>query len=517
MRYVGSGDTEPAELLPISVLNGGGLYFDQFFSGPDLPYAYRRVNGRVVSGYPIAAGLANVPAYAAAKAVGMDLMANRYRLSLVTSATLAALSVLFLFLALKRLVDARTALLFTSVYALGTCVWSVASRGLWQHAPSLCFLTAAIWLFLSDEDRSVGLSGLFFALAVVSRTTNVLLAVPAAGYVLARRRRAFPLFAGLALLPAAAVVAYSKVYLGNLLAFGQIYSPGGFTGKFLPGIVGVLFSPSRGLFVFSPVLVAGLAGAALLFERGADVRLRVLAFGTAALIVLFGCWAMWWGGTTFGYRLILEAVPVLAILSAFAWKRWIARRRSLRAAFLVLLGFSVYVQVLGAYLYPSSLAPDVDFEPAALWRVRESDPVLLSRKLFSGERAPLPVSMPSVWWNPDRNDDTIPGWIDGSPGGTLVKGPLSVSGWAKSRTGEVDVRIVLDDGRVVVPDRFPRPDVARVLPELGDASRTGFRALVEPRDPVAAERRLAIELKDASGRVRRIGPIRFRWQQTSIR
>jgi hypothetical protein len=60
MRYVGSGDTEPAELLPISLLTEGNLDFNEFVpGGGDLPYAYRRVGGRVVSSYPIMAGLLN--------------------------------------------------------------------------------------------------------------------------------------------------------------------------------------------------------------------------------------------------------------------------------------------------------------------------------------------------------------------------------------------------------------------------------------------------------------------------
>jgi hypothetical protein len=44
-RYVGSGDTEPAELLPISLLSRGSLDFNEFVSGRDLPYPYRRIGG----------------------------------------------------------------------------------------------------------------------------------------------------------------------------------------------------------------------------------------------------------------------------------------------------------------------------------------------------------------------------------------------------------------------------------------------------------------------------------------
>src|ERR1700674_2129113 len=150
--YRGSGDTEPAELLPISILEGGRLDFDRFYSDrPDLPYAYRRVQGRVVSAYPIVAGIANVPTFAVARLFGVDLYARRHFLSHVTADLLASASVAFLFLALRKICDCdRQAFFFSLVYAFATEVWSVGSRGLWQHGPSLFFLCASLWLLLHD-------------------------------------------------------------------------------------------------------------------------------------------------------------------------------------------------------------------------------------------------------------------------------------------------------------------------------------------------------------------------------
>lgn len=100
LRYVGSGDTEPAELLPISLLTEGNLDFNEFVPGPDVPYAYVRIGGRVVSSYPIMAGLLNVPVYATARVFGVDLYSQRFRLSMITASVICAFSVLFLFLAL---------------------------------------------------------------------------------------------------------------------------------------------------------------------------------------------------------------------------------------------------------------------------------------------------------------------------------------------------------------------------------------------------------------------------------
>ncbi len=462
------------------------------------------------------AGLLNVPVYAAARSLGVDLRSHVYALSMITASLAASLSVLFLYLALLRVcASPGQAFFFALVYAFGTCVWSVASRGLWQHTPSLLFLCAAFWLLFEEDPRRIALAGLMLGLAVVSRPTDVLLAAPAAGYVLFRRRRAFPLFAALALLPAALLTFYSWSYLGEPLAFGQAYRPGGFSRHFLAGLAGLLVSPSRGLFVFSPVLLAALAGGVLAWRQKAQEALRFLSAGALLLLALYACWGTWWGGSGFGYRLILEIVPVLILLLPLAWNRWIRGSPLSRSMFFVLLGFSIYAQFLGAYVYPSAFGENLDLETARLWDVRDSELVLCTRKLLHPGR-PRPardLAVPTVWWSPEENDESVPGWLDASPGGRSVRGPLEISGWAKSSLGEVDVRVVLDDGRVAAPERVARPDVARAVPELGDTSRAGFRTILLPRDAAPADHAVAVEFRDPRGAVRRLGPIRFRWSR----
>ncbi|MGH9399478.1 MAG: hypothetical protein ACRD00_03855, partial [Thermoanaerobaculia bacterium] len=85
-------------------------------------------------------------------------------------------------------------------------------------------------------------------------------------------------------------------------------------------------------------------------------------------------------------------------------------------------------------------------------------------------------------------------------------------GWARSAKGDVDVRVVLDT-RVFEPERYARPDVARVLPRLGDTSRAGFRITLDLSASEPGEHQVAVELKDPAGAVRRLGPMRFRWRR----
>jgi hypothetical protein len=213
-RYIGSGDTVPAELLPISLLENHGFDFREFVAG-DLPYWFRLVRGRVVSNYPVLPGILNLPVYTAARLARVDLYTHRFLFSMLTSSGIAALSVLFLYLALKRVCRSeKEALFFALVYAFGTTAWSVASRGLFQHGPSVLFLSIALWA-LYRGGGSVPIAGLALSLAVINRPTNILIALPLALYVLRYERRRFPAFMALAL-PAALFHAwYANAYWGS--------------------------------------------------------------------------------------------------------------------------------------------------------------------------------------------------------------------------------------------------------------------------------------------------------------
>lgn len=512
-RYEGGGDSVPAELLPISILTDGDLDFNEFVSKEkDLPYWFRSVNGRVVSAFPIMAGLLNLPMYFGARLLGMDIYVRREVLSLLTASGLAALSVLFVFLCLRQLGHSRgQALFFAWVYAFATCVWSVASRVLLQHTPSLFFLTGAISLLLCQNQAKRATSGALLSLAVLSRPTNVFVVAPLALFAWRRQPKNAPGLLVSALLPVLPFILYFWLYLGTPLSLGQPFPSFGFSGNPFVGLAGLLVNPSHGLLIFTPIFLFSVVGTWIACRRPDRSIYPYLAAGAVLQILVYSRWSGWWGGPGFGYRYLLEAVPGLILLVALAWSELLQKSIRWRTVFLVLLGFSAYVQFLGAFVYPSEFSGNLDLELGRLWDVRESELVLCTKKLF-GKSSPRPPveEIARVWWTPEKDDDTIPGWLDSSPGGKLVQGPLEITGWAKSVSGDVDVRVVLDN-RIGVPERFPRPDVARVVPELGDTSRAGFRATFQPPTGAPSDHRFVVEFRDSRGGVRRLGPVRFQW------
>ena len=389
LRYVGSGDTQPAELLPISILASGNLDFDEFVRpGEPLPYWFHRVGPHVVSNYPILPGLLNVPAYAAAEALGVPLFVRRELLSLLTASAVAAFSVLFVYLALLELGSSRAAAAgLAFAYAFGTGIWSVACRGLWQHGPAALFLSAALWAVCRRDGRGRGLvcAGASLALAVLCRPSTLLLAVPLAAVAAWRRPKSLLFLALGAAVPAGLHVWYCAAYLGTPWSSG-FWNPfpevSNFSGRPLAGLAGLLISPSRGLLVFSPFFLFAIPG----FFRGIrSKRQRPLALaiaaGIAGTIGLYSFWTTWWGGHSFGYRFLIELAPFLTVLVAFWWEG--GPSPPARAVFFALLAWSVYAQFLGATMQPSGFNEILDRDPGVLWSLRDSEIAISTRKLMT--------------------------------------------------------------------------------------------------------------------------------------
>jgi hypothetical protein len=155
--------------------------------------------------------------------------------------------------------------------------------------------------------------------------------------------------------------AFEHSWLGPAANFRQI--------PLFEGLYGVLFSPARGLFVFTPVALFAVAGAVLAFRRR-DWLTTATAAGAVLVVVLVAKWFMWWGGHCWGPRLLADALPLICFLfhplaALFAQRRWLA------ALFFLLAAISCGVQVLGAFRYDgrwdARYGTDLRYEAVVEW------------------------------------------------------------------------------------------------------------------------------------------------------
>ncbi|MFN8533114.1 MAG: hypothetical protein U0556_06175 [Dehalococcoidia bacterium] len=392
-------DSRWTVFLAQSLLREGDFDLDEYrdiIAAQDF-YFVESADGRLVSAYPVAISLLAAPFVALVDPLvgtvipvsdrllvrGDQLVARYWTIEALIASAWVALAAVFVYLAARERTTTTLAMTTTTAFAFGTSAWSSASRGLWGHAPSLLFISLAIWLLLIAPRRPAlaGWAGLPLGMAVATRPQDWIAALVLALYVALRYRRSLPGY----LLSLAIGVAPAIAY--TFWLYGRPYAPYSsplqlFTaGNALVAVAGVLISPSRGLFVYSPILVLSIVG--LVWRvRG---RTATLLDGAFAMIVLLHglmivSFVNWWGGHSFGPRLFTDILPFLMVFLADgleALRRLPAAPRVTASAGVgLLLATSIFVHYLGANNYAvnfwSGEPVSVDVDRSRLWSIRDS-------------------------------------------------------------------------------------------------------------------------------------------------
>ena len=382
LRANASVDTIPASLLPFNILSGQGLYFDQFidyYGHIWQPIAFFSAHGgHYVSIYPIVAPLLLTPLYALPYAalsllhVPVDLNDPIFRLAVMgmeklSASLIVSLSGVFVFLALRELVEARAAAAAALIYGLATCTWPISSQALWQHGPSELLLSMIIFLAIlcarkGATGRRVACLGLLAGLYVFNRPSDSLLLVPLLVYILGLGDRRIAYFAGAGALAALPFAAYNLYFFGNFLGgFNRMSSMLSLSGIPL-GSLGLLVSPNRGLLIYSPVVLLAIPGLIYVSKiEDKEIRRFLYAGAVAALatVLLYGSFSDWHGGGCFGPRYLTAIMPFTAVLIGLCLGRFSGPGKINAKTALVLLviallvAYSVLIQAIGAFCYPN--------------------------------------------------------------------------------------------------------------------------------------------------------------------
>jgi dolichyl-phosphate-mannose-protein mannosyltransferase len=402
VREISSQDTVPNRVLPYEVIVHGRLDLDWWFrewpADAPLPFWIQRIGPHFRSSYPLAPALLAIPVYAAPALLGAGnswVVLNA--LSKLTSALLAALSVAFVYLAARELcrrerIGEGAALATAAVYAVATPTWAVTSQGLWGHAPAQLGLAVSLWALLRHEGTRGRLvvAGVAAGVMVASRPSAGLVAMVIAAYAVLSRGRAGLFCAGALGAVLAIVAAHNLAVFGSLQGgYAELHRThaehhgvaSAWGGSIGAGLAGALVSPSRGLFVYAPVLLFPVAGLAVWLVRRRGGVLTCAALATAVGVGTIAQFSVWWGGHSFGPRLLVDVLPAMVLGLVPVWPT-IRRRPVTRGLFVVAFAVSVLVEVVGAFYFPSPRAvdwdtspQDVDFAHGRLWDWR--DPQLL--------------------------------------------------------------------------------------------------------------------------------------------
>ena len=409
-KTLSSGDTYATRLLPLSLLREANLDLDEFPSlrfqdypnGPEVPEWIQRGPHHWVANYPIGAALLALPVYLPAALGGVDPESPAIAESEKLAASLiVALAAVVMLLTLRRLTSPGLALLFAGFFALGTSNLSVSSQALWQHGPGQLGLACALYCLVRGRStgggagRWIALAGLPLAFSVFARPTNSIMAAALALYVLSAHATRLLGFVGATLPVVAFQLWYNVVYFADpLRTQWSPTDPRIWRTPLAEGLAGTLFSPARGLFVYSPACFVAAVGFARSWTPGGDWLIRTLSLGTVATVLMCAKWSAWWGGHTYGPRLLVDLAPALT-LGMVPVQDWLARSRTLRAVVVALVLLSVAAHAIGSMRYSGAwdMYHARDPIPGRYWHWTDNDLVgpplqLLDRLRLAADGVP---------------------------------------------------------------------------------------------------------------------------------
>jgi len=391
LRSITSLDTLATRFVPISIIKEFNLDLDEFpvlhkrpvwlgsqSSGDKIdknsdqhsdengvPYYVRFTRGHYMPTFPVMGAVLSVPVYIIPVLLGLtdgppsatgytrtEIMATF--LSKISASLAVAISVGFVYLTLLRSTSRTGALWIALVYAFATGSWSISSQGLWQSAMGQPALALAFYFFVKAREnaRHVIYAGIPLAISVACRPSNIIFAVVFFIYVIHRYRSEVFRFMVSPTILGMFLAAYNLYYFGML---GGGYSNSGtldtVTSFRWDAFLGLLFSPSRGLLIYSPVFIFAFFGIRKTWNRTKDPLFIYTAVATILLILFYSFFPGWHGAFGYGYRVLVELVPGLCLLLGTVYDRIFANRWT-RTVFAMLFLYSVSIQMIGAFDYP---------------------------------------------------------------------------------------------------------------------------------------------------------------------
>jgi 4-amino-4-deoxy-L-arabinose transferase-like glycosyltransferase len=332
----------------------------------------------------------------------------------LSASLIAAISGIFVFLFLKHLLNRKTALICAIIYAFATNTWSISSQGLWQQGLVELLLSIILYILIKNENSNSNINYIYLGgltgLLVFNRPVDCLILLPIIYYIAQSQRKNIISYLIAALLSGFPFALYNFYYFNNLFGgYGNLLSQFSLSSASFVGFMGLLISPSRGLFVYSPILILSLFGF-LKISRISNMKfknlLKLFVFSILIQVTVYSCFRVWWSGWSYGPRFLIGMLPILTLflglyLTDYVSDKTWGRRGKITTFFIFLLVIiSIFVQIVGVFYYPNGNwdgEPDnVDLHPERLWDINDSQ---ITRSLSAGIMGPeKPIKyLQNIW------------------------------------------------------------------------------------------------------------------------
>ena len=408
----------------LSIVREGNANLDEYRDIiTDDDYAIERIDGHLYHFFPIGTAIVATPfvfvldKLAQIAPLGLTEYAPQptsWKPEYFISCFITSLNAIFIYLLARLFLDRLRSLALVFVFAFCTSAWSVASRALWQHGPSMLALTLSLYMLLlaGRRPRLVMFVSIPLFFSYLIRPTNSISIAMISVFVFMKYRRYSVYYLMFGCLPFLALFIYSYPIYHSILPSYYVSSRIYFHKNIFKASLGNLISPARGLFIFSPILAVSIYS---IFSKIKSHKFESLDCILVVIIIIhwmsISAFPHWWGGHSFGPRLfsdmipyfiyflipVLEAIPDMATMS----------RAFLSSVFCLFVLISFLIHARGALVWAvhewNRFPVNVNEKPERLWNWHDIQ-FLRGIQVMTMEPVRLPLPRWTTWFVPNKAD-----------------------------------------------------------------------------------------------------------------
>lgn len=283
---------------------------------------------------------------------------------LISSVFFAFLGIFFSYLFLKELGFSKKVSfycvlsIFISLHLISYTFEQPGYSHVYEFFTYSAFLYFFVKFFITKRPLFIYLASIFAGLLVLIRIVDVVLILPPFLFILFRiksRKILFITFLILGLF-ASILLWYNNISYGSPFTVGyNVSGQSGFVSNF--NLLNFLFSDTRGLFVWSPIVILSFFGL-IFYSKKSKTSLVFFIIPIILLLTIYSFWNNWWGGVSAGQRFLIVLAPVFALGLAYFYVRFKFKVIT-NVLVLILTLFSLVVSLL--YRFTPVLRINTDF------------------------------------------------------------------------------------------------------------------------------------------------------------
>ncbi|TGM11973.1 hypothetical protein EHQ81_01870 [Leptospira selangorensis] len=402
------GDSIPAKLYPFTIFSEGNLDLNEFFPPPNIikaehfvkkellvetvtklpsgdffrqPYYLVWKDAKVLGSYPILPGLMNSIVYGFIKLAGIELPHpgvisqqnpipfSAFYLEKFTAGAIAALTSMFFFRAILRLISFRSSLILSLLFSFASSHLSVSSQALWQHGLIEMLLTLSLpYVLVSNvwSRQRLLFFGLLLGTFYFVRPSGIIIAF-IIGLLFGIMNKLY-LIHNNSKLSQVSWISSGVLFAGIFFSLLNFYFYGDIQGgynlfktalandgidslfawDFWSGFSGLLWSPSYGVFIFCPIVILSIFGPFISKGR-LKITLACLTLCALGYLFLYSPYKYWWGGGSYGARFFSDLSPIFFVLLIPIFK--LARKiKILKVLVILFASISIWAHSSAVYL-----------------------------------------------------------------------------------------------------------------------------------------------------------------------